>query len=513
MDGASRRDFLKSLAAGAAAAAFGSIPSGLSARGNPRIAIVGAGISGLTAALTLMDHHVDATVYEASGRIGGRMFSDTRGYWSARQVTEWCGELIDTGHETIIALADRFHLPLDDLHAAERPGSRDTFFFNGHYYAATDADFDFVKIFQKLQHDYNDAGSLTWDPSTHTKKNVALDNMSVRDWIESRVPGGLRSRLGELLDVAYTIEYGAATTDQSALNIVFLLGAQPDPFDYQLHEFGVSDETFHIRGGNQQLPLAIAERLNAGRQQRVQLGWRLTAVETRADGTVRLRFATAQGSKTVDADVALLTLPFAVLRTLDYSRAGFDQRKIDAIQNLGAARNAKLHLQFDERLWRDNGPWGPGSTGGTYADTGYQSGWEVTRAQAGIPGILVDYLGGVSAVAGLNASDPYTTIGSSPQVAQNAVRFLQQIEPVFPGITGEWNQKATLSIPPLDPNLNLSYSYWRVGQYQRIAGYEAVPQGNIYFGGEHTSYDFQGFMEGGASEGVRAASEILTAFV
>jgi monoamine oxidase len=29
------------------------------------------------------------------------------------------------------------------------------------------------------------------------------------------------------------------------------------------------------------------------------------------------------------------------------------------------------------------------------------------------------------------------------------------------------------------------------------------------FAGEHCSQDFQGFMEGGASEGIRAANEIL----
>jgi monoamine oxidase len=34
-------------------------------------------------------------------------------------------------------------------------------------------------------------------------------------------------------------------------------------------------------------------------------------------------------------------------------------------------------------------------------------------------------------------------------------------------------------------------------------------QGNIHFAGEHCSINFQGFMKGGASEGVRAANEIL----
>lgn len=35
-------------------------------------------------------------------------------------------------------------------------------------------------------------------------------------------------------------------------------------------------------------------------------------------------------------------------------------------------------------------------------------------------------------------------------------------------------------------------------------------QRNTHFAGEHCSINFQGFMEGGAEEGVRAANEILT---
>jgi monoamine oxidase len=73
----------------------------------PRIAIVGGGIAGLTAALTLSDAGYSATVYEANtDRIGGRMHSDSPlvspsdSYWANAQVSEFCGELIDTAHKT-----------------------------------------------------------------------------------------------------------------------------------------------------------------------------------------------------------------------------------------------------------------------------------------------------------------------------------------------------------------------------------------------------------------------------
>ena len=42
----------------------------------PRIAIVGAGIAGLNAALTLQDAGLSCSIYEASNRIGGRIHSE-----------------------------------------------------------------------------------------------------------------------------------------------------------------------------------------------------------------------------------------------------------------------------------------------------------------------------------------------------------------------------------------------------------------------------------------------------
>src|SRR5229473_6947462 len=45
-------------------------------RNMTHIAVVGAGIAGLNAALTLQDAGLSCTIYEASHRIGGRMHSD-----------------------------------------------------------------------------------------------------------------------------------------------------------------------------------------------------------------------------------------------------------------------------------------------------------------------------------------------------------------------------------------------------------------------------------------------------
>src|SRR6185503_610702 len=413
----------------------------------------------------------------------------------------FCGELIDSGHTTILGLADRFGLVVDDLLAAEPQGSTDTYWFLNGRYPAAQADADFIPVRKAAKQDLTAAGYPTsWN--SYKPAGRALDHMSIHDWIETRVPGGHASPFGRLLDTAYNIEYGAETSEQSSLNLVYLLAYQPSPKGFAV--FGESDEQYHIRGGNQRLPQAIAATLPD-----IRLRWRLTAVEAQNDGTVALGFETSSGAKQVLADEVILTLPFAVLRTLDISRAGFDSRKRNAIAELGAGRNAKLQLQFQSRYWNAHGPWGT-SNGSSYADLGYQNTWEVSRAQAGAAGIIVNYSGGNVAGA-FRPSSPYVRADASPQVASYARAFLRQFETVFPGISSKWNGRATLSAPILDPNLRCSYSYWKVGQYTSFAGYEGVPQGAIHFAGEHCSQDFQGFMEGGASEGVRAALEVVHA--
>ena len=60
------------------------------ATSKPRIAIVGGGIAGLMAALTLHEAGQAFDIFEASLRFGGRMHSNS-GFWAQGQTSEWCG--------------------------------------------------------------------------------------------------------------------------------------------------------------------------------------------------------------------------------------------------------------------------------------------------------------------------------------------------------------------------------------------------------------------------------------
>ncbi len=503
----SRRDFVRRAgmlgAAGAAAAVTGRMALGqpaYAAAGSPRIAIIGGGISGLAAALQLQDNGFYSDIYESSGRIGGRMHSDWQefgtGFWANGQQAELCGELIDTGHKTILQLAQRFKLATVDLLQAQPNGTTDTYWVNGGFYSYTQASNDFQPVHNTLQGQIQ-AAPFPTQYNSYTAFGQTLDYMTVYDWITNYVPGGHASNMGALLNAAYNEEYGAETTGQSSLNLVYLLGYGASPGNWSI--YGKSDERYHIVGGNSLLPAAIANTLPGGS---IHLGYFMTAIAANTDGSVTMNFSNGQ---TVTADYVILSLPFAVLRTLDYSKAGFDSLKQTAITQYGSGRNAKLNMQFGSRIWNNTG-----SDGSLYTDLPVQSGWEVSRGQAGSTGLWVAYPG-ANVATSWGQSNPYSTTATNPNVATLANQVLTQLEQVFPGITAQWTGNAMLSTPFTDPNLLLAYSYYKPGQYTGFSGYEKVPMGNIHFAGEHCSINFQGFMEGGAEEGQRAANEVISA--
>ena len=513
--GVSRRDFLK----GAGGAALGLSLAGstgflraAAAPRQPRIGIMGAGIAGLSAALSLNDHSIGSTIFESSDRVGGRMHSSFAGsYWQNGQTSEWCGELIDTNHKTIQKLAQRFNLPLVDLIAAQPAGSEDTYYAHGHYYHWQQAASDFQAIAPTLKSQLQQA-PFPQLYNSFTPFGQYLDRLSAYDWIEKYIPGGHASDFGALVDSAYNQEYGLDTTQQASLNVLYLLVYQPpQPSAGSFDWYGVSDERFHILGGNQLLPQAIASHVQSTTPQvAINLQWRMTSIKTNLDGSITCSFATPSGSAQQTFDHVILTMPFGVLRGLDYSGAGFDDLKQTAITQLGYGTNTKMNLQFDTRFWNGTGAW-PGASNGTiYTDLAFENAWEATRGEPGSTGIVVLYTGGSNGAA-VNLPQPYMTTGPGSPANSYVNQYLQLLQTVWPGAKRHWNGQAAVGTPWSDPNLLGSYSCWKPGQYTTFSGYEGVAQGNIHFAGEHCSTGFQGYMEGGAQEGLRAAHEVIVA--
>jgi monoamine oxidase len=480
-----RRQLLAGTAGIAAAAAAGRFAPAARAADSPRIVVVGAGLAGLSCAYRLKQAGYTAQVYEASDRIGGRCWSDRTSFANG-QIVEHGGELIDQGHTAIRQLAQQLGLKLDNLLSAERNGTEPFYYFDGEPYSYAEATDDLKGIWQQLHSDVS-AASYPTLYNLSTERGRELDKMSIARYIDTYVPGGRSSKLGQLLDVAYNIEYGAETTEQSSLNMLYLLAYSGQG---QLRIFGPSNEKYHVVGGNDQ----ITDRMASALQGQITMGAELVSIRRNSDGTWGLSF---RGAKPATADRVVIAIPFSILRSsVDISKAGFSPRKLTAIRDMGMGTNSKLHVQFTSRHWESLG-----CNGDTFADTGYQNTWDVTRAQGGTSGILVDYTGG-----NIGAS-----FGSGTP-SSRAEQFLGQIEPVLPGISARWNGRALIDYWTGYPWTKGSYSYWKVGQYQAFAGVEReIEGGSCHFAGEHTSIDFQGYLNGAVETGERAAGEITAA--
>src|SRR4051812_13151006 len=290
--GTTRREVLKRAGAATAGVALARpwLPLAQAATA-PRIAVVGGGLAGLTAAYRLRQAGYAAQLYEASDRTGGRCWS-IRGVFADGQIAEHGGELIDTGHTETRQLVQELGLDTDDLLQGEVNGTEDFYLFDGERYSFDDATSDLKQIWQQIHSDVSAASYPTLYTSS-TQRGRDLDNMSIAQYIATYVPGGAASKLGQLLDVAYNIEYGAETSDQSALNMLYLLAYSGQG---NLRIFGPSNEKFHVRGGNDQVPALLTQALGS----QVTLGSELIAIRRNGDGTYALTFKGR--SKAVTAD-------------------------------------------------------------------------------------------------------------------------------------------------------------------------------------------------------------------
>jgi monoamine oxidase len=471
------------LAAGTAWSALGCGGSSPPQR-DEAIVVVGGGLAGLVCAHRLKQAGHRAVVHEASDRLGGRVWT-IRDFFAEDQIAEHGGELIDSDHIAMRRLVAELGLTLSNVVAAEKPGTGDIFRFNGARYPVAEAVADFQDVYPKLKRDLTEAGYPTLH-NHHRPRGVQLDRISIAEWISENVPGGLESNLGRLLDVAYNTEFGADIGDQTSLNLLYLLGYSGGG---RLRLFGASNERFRVRDGNDLVTQRLAHELEA----QLRLNSELVEIKRVDDGAHRLIFEEDSGTRAVKASRVVLALPFAVMReSVDFSDAGFDPVKVQAIMQQGMGTNSKLNVQFDTRAWRDQG-----ANGSTYADTGYQSTWEASRAQPGRAGILVDYTGG--------------TIGRDfgrASATERARGFVERLGPVLPGVT-DFNGRAVLDYWTGRPFTRGSYAYYRVGQMTAFAGVEGKPSGSCHFAGEQTSYTFQGYMEGAVKSGERAAAEIV----
>ncbi|MEO8150677.1 MAG: FAD-dependent oxidoreductase [Bacteroidia bacterium] len=449
--------------------------------GCPKIVIVGAGVAGLNCAFTLRDVGIASTVYEASTRHGGRM-NTAKNILAPGLTTEMGGEFIDSGHHHILKLAQRFGLNLIDTNDSQINGlTKDVFFFDNTSYTEADVINALLPIAATIQADIDTLPDTitAWNPGGAT----AFDNVSLEQYINNL---NCVQWLKELLTVAYVTEYGLDAAEQCCINMLYLISVDTSN-GFQI--FGDSDERYKIEGGNHHIPNKLAKALC----QQIEYDRKLVEVDLKNNGKYRLHFeSSCAPTTTVNADIVVFALPFTLLREVTFNFP-LPAWKTNAIQNLGYGTNAKVMAGFNTRYWQTFN-----KAGQVFTDESFQLGWDNSELQGGTAGGYTFYSGGTAGV----------TVGNGSAVSQYN-NLITGLEKVYPGITAQHNGNVVRFHWPTFQYTKGSYACYKTGQYTTITGYERKPVDNLFFCGEHCSLSFQGYMNGGAETGEKAAKKIL----
>ncbi len=481
VDRARRRFLGQSAVAGAALAAAACARAPVKPHGDDGIVVVGAGIAGLMCAYRLRQAGQRVRVYEAQERVGGRMLS-LRGHFADGQVCELGGELIDTGHVRMRALAAELGLALDDLATDPTASLGEVWFCEGRRHDEDEILRAFAPIADAIA---RDAATLPDDDITLDAPGgaEALDRETISGWLDRH---GASGWLRTLIEVAYTTEMGLECGEQSALNLLTFI----DPGLEHFRIFGESDERYHVRGGNDLVVSTLGERLGGA----IELGQVLESVRADADGGYTLGFLRGGAASQVRARRVVLAIPFTTLRRVRLD-VELPPAKRRAIAELGYGTNAKLMIGFNERVWRTR----HASAASTFTDLPLQTTWETSRLQDGAAGILTNFVGGRHGLA--------IGEGSPREQADTAAA---QLDAVFPGLSSaRAGAREARFHWPTHPWTLGSYACFRPGQWTTLRGAIQASVGELHFAGEHCSPDNQGFMEGGCESGEETARRLL----
>ena len=431
------------------------------------VLVAGAGLAGLAAARDLVALGADVTVVEPRDRVGGRVWTIRDGFADS-QHAEAGGDMIDEAQTEIRALAGELGLKLtrilrDGFGYARSDAAGRTRLTNGNAARGWDA---LSERLAGLTRQYRLA-EQRWDsPIT-----ADLARRSVAQWLdEVRADRDLRATATGLR--------GFFLADPEELSLVAFVD-----------QFATSDEhaswsMYRIAGGNDRLPAAIA----AGLGDRVQFGTELVAISHRGR-EVRAALKAARTVSQLTCDYMVLAMPATLLRRVPITPA-LPAQQHDAIARLKYGKATKTLLQFSSRFWRAAGR--PRAFG---SELPIGAAWEANEDQRGRAGIL-------ALLAGGSASDATQTI-----VAKSGMRGLATSLDWLGSADAELLRSRQV-VWEADPWARGGYAYFDPAFDPSLRQWLARPFGRLFFAGEHTSFRWQGYMNGAVESGRRAAAEI-----
>jgi monoamine oxidase len=496
-----RRDFLKGmLGMAGAAAAMSLTPPVIQARTasvleksrpeNP-VVIVGAGLGGLVTAYRLSQKGIPCVVYEASRRAGGRVYTQ-RGFNSDDMFVELGGELVDTTHEDIITLCRELSVPLEHFEPGDTGLAPAIYYSEGIVHTEAEVVEAFRPLAAELVKDITKCfpdGELQIPTYQQPYQAAWMDRLSLEEYLNAKTD--VAPWLIRLIKAAYTGEYGLDPSEQSALNLLLLIGTDTAE---AFAMFGESDEAMRIQGGNSRLVEALLKALES--KVPIHYMHRLRRLSYR-NGELRLSFRTPSKTSVMQAEQVVLALPFAVLRALDgLNDLGLSPVKLKSIREWGYGTNSKQMIGFKSRFWRQANPSAiPVNTGEHFTDLPSQCFWETSRLQAGQTGIITNFLGGK---AGRDAD------------SHQWQHALNDLDRLYGFVPEQFDNNKVFFNWSKNPWAKGSYTCPQPGQYTTLMGAAGEPEleGRLLFAGEHCSVDWAGFMNGAVQSGNMAAQQV-----
>lgn len=426
------------------------------------VAVVGAGLAGLTAARSLERAGARVTVIEARPRVGGRVHT-LRGVFAGGQHAELGADLIEEEQEAVLALAGELGLtPVRILrrgfgfHGGPRGRTRSAGDAAGTFEAA--ASHLAVEIAA-----YKAAGGR-WESGVAR----ALARESVAAWLnrigaDARLRAGIRGLRGFFL---------ADPEDLSLLVLVdqFAQGGTPG-----------ESRMYRLAEGNDSLPAALARGLHGT----VLLESPVAGI---THGPAGVSVAIGRRRERLAADYAVVTLPASTLRRVTFT-PGLPADQALAIRRLRYGPATRVLLQFERRFWTRLGR--PSAFG---SDRPFGAVWDGNEQQARAPGIL-SFLAGGRAARELSAM----VDGADARPLVRRLRWLGPPAPLMAAIAYSWDR---------DPWSRGGYAVFDHRFDPALRPCLARPTARLVFAGEHTSVEWQGFMNGAVESGRRAALEV-----
>lgn len=485
----SRRQILKSSAMSVAALAAGASLSACRSGSQHPIVIVGAGLAGLTAGYYLAKLGLKAPIYEARGRVGGRIRT-LHNVLAPGLDTDLGGELINSDHEDMLALAQDLGLSLTNRLEPNPDLDKVGYYFNGYRRSEAEIAEALRPLAQQIM---TDSELLDSDWDTYAP---LFEKQSLTEYLDQH-----RALLTSDPDVRYLIEstvrveYGVEAQDSSAIQLLYLLPViDGDHVDL----LSTSDEAFVLNGGSETLTTKLGELLN----DHIHLHSPLTKIAKSGQG-YELTF---NHIHKVKANYVILALPFTTLRQVEI-KLDFPHKLTRFINEVDLGRNEKLIASVKGRPWQQQ----QGFEIEAWSDQSVSLIWDGSLRQPELEDAALTFF--------LSAEEVAEYAQGTPQ--EQGEKLLAEYDALIPGLMGASNHSYRRTAWHKTRYIGGGYTNFKPGQYTELAQdwlyIEADDPDerqffhfeNVVFAGEHTSDEYYGFMNGAAQSG-RLAAELIS---